>query len=190
MIEKAKNDFPKLNWIHGKAEEVRTDIKYSLVFSNAALQWIPNHEKAIPRLWEIVEHNGAFAAQIPKFEKMDINTALKEILEKEKWIKCKNVDTNIRVFYDLDYYYESLSKKSDDIELWETHYFHIMPSQQSIIDFIESTALRPYLNELNNEEKIEFKNELLIALKKYYKIQTDGKVLFPFKRIFILAYKN
>jgi trans-aconitate 2-methyltransferase len=190
MIAQAKNDFPKLNWVYGKAEEINNDKKYTVVFSNAALQWMPNHEKLIPKLWDIIENDGVFAAQIPAFEKMDISVAIKTVLEKEKWIKCKIVETNIQIYNGLDYYYELLCGKTNTIELWETHYYHIMSSWESIIDFIEATALRPYLNELKDEEKTKFKKEILEELKKYYKKQTNEKILFPFKRTFIIAYKN
>jgi trans-aconitate methyltransferase len=61
--------------------------KYSLVFSNAALQWMDDHEKLLPKLWEIMDDNRAFAAQIPKFEKMPVNIAINNVLEKNKWNK-------------------------------------------------------------------------------------------------------
>jgi trans-aconitate 2-methyltransferase len=75
--------------------------------------------------------------------------------------------------------------------LWETHYFHILPSLQGIVDFIQPTALKPYLEKLNTEnEKQELKNDILDECKNNYKIQSNGKVLFPFKRMFIIAYKT
>jgi trans-aconitate 2-methyltransferase len=66
-----------------------------------------------------------------------------------------------------------------------------MESIKGIIDFVHSTALRPYLAQLNTEnEKQEFENEILDECKKYYKTQANNKVLFPFKRMFIIAYKK
>jgi trans-aconitate 2-methyltransferase len=85
MIEKAKNDYPNQIWIHEKAENIIGDEKYSLVFSNASLQWMDNHEILIPKLWNIVDDHGAFAAQIPDFENMPINSAINDVLKKEKW---------------------------------------------------------------------------------------------------------
>jgi trans-aconitate 2-methyltransferase len=64
-------------------------------------------------------------------------------------------------------------------------------SLQSIIDFVHTTALKPYLELLPNEEKRkEFENEIREECKELYKTQSDGTVLFPFERMFFIAYKN
>jgi trans-aconitate 2-methyltransferase len=191
MIEKAKTEFPNQIWVYEKAENMDDNKKYSLVFSNAALQWIDNHETLIPKLWNLVDGEGAFAAQIPNFEKMPINTAINNVLEKTKWSnRIKNTIWN-KQYSGLDYYYELLNKYADEIILWETHYYHIMQSMQGIVDFVHPTALKPYLDQLNNEnEKQEFETEILEECKKYYKEQSNGKVLFPFQRMFIVAYKR
>jgi len=192
MIEKAKADFPNQTWIHEKAENIGDEKKYSLVFSNAALQWIDNHEILIPKLWNLVDDNGAFAAQIPNFKPMPVNTAINNVLTKDKWnygIK-DNVPWN-KQLYGLDYYYELLNKHSKKIVLWETHYCHIMSSIQGIIDFVHSTALKPYSEQLNDEnKKQEFETEVLEECKKYYKEQSDGNILFPFQRMFVIAYHH
>jgi trans-aconitate 2-methyltransferase len=44
MIEKARHDYPKQKWIVDNADNIDTNIKYDLIFSNATLQWIPHHE--------------------------------------------------------------------------------------------------------------------------------------------------
>ena len=36
-----------------------------LVFSNAVLQWIPDHERLVPRLFSPVRPGGALAVQVP-----------------------------------------------------------------------------------------------------------------------------
>jgi trans-aconitate 2-methyltransferase len=69
MIAKAKEDYPKQIWICDNAENITSDKKYTLVFSNATLQWMDNHELLIPKLRNAVENNGAFAAQIPSLRK-------------------------------------------------------------------------------------------------------------------------
>ncbi|MDR1871652.1 MAG: methyltransferase domain-containing protein [Deltaproteobacteria bacterium] len=192
MIEKARKDYPYQMWIHDNAENIHDDKKYSIVFSNASLQWMEDHKVLIPKLWKIVSDNGVFAAQIPKFETMPINSAIQNVLRKELWEKSiKNNFWANKTLRNLDYYYEIFSTFTEEIIVWETHYFHILPSMQGIIDFIHSTALKPYLEELKTDkEKQKFENDILKECRKYYKEQSDGKVLFPFKRMFMIAYKN
>lgn len=38
---------------------------FALVFSNAALQWVPEHESLFPRLWALVTPGGQLAVQLP-----------------------------------------------------------------------------------------------------------------------------
>jgi trans-aconitate 2-methyltransferase len=191
MIEKAKSDYPNQTWIHENAENIAGDKKYSLVFSNASLQWMDNHEILIPRLWGLVDDNGAFAAQIPNFENMPINLAIKGVLKKSKWNSIINNNNWNKQLHGIDYYYELFSKYTDEITLWETYYYHTMQSMRGIIEFVHSTALRPYLEQLRTEdENQEFENEILEECRKYYKEQSNQKVLFPFQRMFVIAYKK
>jgi len=191
MIEKAQSDYPNQNWIHGYAEKLNDDKKYSLVFSNAALQWINNHEILIPNLWKIVDENGAFAAQIPSFARMPINTVINNIIKKTQWNKKLIKRSWEEELNDLNSYYELLSKYTNKIFLWETHYFHIMQSMKGIVDFIDSTALKPYMEQLSTEkDRNIFEDEILDECYKYYKVQSNGNVLFPFIRMFMIAYKH
>jgi hypothetical protein len=44
MIEKALAEYPDMNWQVSDIVTFETTQKYDLVYSNAAIQWIPNHE--------------------------------------------------------------------------------------------------------------------------------------------------
>ncbi|MEO1613841.1 MAG: methyltransferase domain-containing protein, partial [Pseudomonadota bacterium] len=41
------------------------EVKPALIFSNAALQWLPNHGDLIPRLFASIAPGGALAVQMP-----------------------------------------------------------------------------------------------------------------------------
>jgi trans-aconitate 2-methyltransferase len=150
-----------------------------------------DHTTLIAKLWKIVDNNGVFAAQIPRFGAMPINIALNNILEQSRWSVFRKYNIRQQIKHDLNFYYEILSAFTDNIVLWETNYYHILPSTQSIIDFIRSTALKPYLDNLITEDtKKDFENDLLDECKKFYKEHSNGNVLFPFQRMFIIAYKK
>ena len=52
--------------------------------------------------------------------------------------------------------------------------------------------MKPYLDRLNEKEKekAQFGDEVLSEIKQYYPVQNNGKVLFPFKRLFMIGYKQ
>ena len=58
MIEKARKDYPDGKWMLGDASKLETGQSYDIVFSNATLQWIPDHDILIPRLFEIGARSG------------------------------------------------------------------------------------------------------------------------------------
>ena len=51
--------------------------------------------------------------------------------------------------------------------------------------------MKPYLDSLSKEsEQAEFEREVLCEIEKDYPLREDGKVLFPFKRLFMSGQNN
>ena len=67
MIEKARTECPSCDWIADDIERWTggADEPYDLVFSNAALQWVPDHPRLFPKLLQRVAAGGALAVQMP-----------------------------------------------------------------------------------------------------------------------------
>jgi trans-aconitate 2-methyltransferase len=74
--------------------------------------------------------------------------------------------------------------------MWETEYSHVMESAGAILEFIRGTGLRPYLEALGNDaDRQHYMRLLADAVAHDYPRQSDGKVLFPFRRLFFIAYR-
>jgi trans-aconitate 2-methyltransferase len=87
------------------------------------------------------------------------------------------------------FYYDLLSALTSKLDLWETEYIHVMSSPAAILEWIRGTALRPLLEALPSEgQRRRFEDLYLAGLTSAYPAQRDGRVLFPFRRLFILAY--
>lgn len=66
-----------------------------------------------------------------------------------------------------------------------------MASPDQILEMIRSTGLKPYLDAIQGDaSKAQFASVLLHNLPALYKRQGDGRVLFPFKRLFMTAGKS
>ena len=76
------------------------------------------------------------------------------------------------------------------MNVWTTDYYHVMDSHSDIIEFMSSTALRPYQQAFDKVTYDAFIEKVLEELKKSYPSLQNGKVLFPFKRLFIVATKK
>ena len=62
---------------------------------------------------------------------------------------------------------------------------HQMDNSDAVVEFVKSTALIPYLERLSELQEKEFLGQLKKRTAEYYKPCENGKVLFPFERIFV-----
>ena len=87
-------------------------------------------------------------------------------------------------------YFDVLSELSDDFTLWETNYIHRMPDMDSLIEWYKGTGLRPYLEQLNENEQGDFLRDVATELAKQYPKQKNGEILFRFPRLFFMVTKK
>jgi trans-aconitate 2-methyltransferase len=191
MLEKAKNTNKLINWILGDASGDLSQLgKFDVIFSNAAFQWIPDNEILINKLFNMLNPDGVLAVQVPYMERMQIRTVINKVVDRADWAAYF---ANLSIPYKMntpDFYYDILSSFGTEIYLWETRYFQIMNSHDDLLQWCKSTALRPYMDCLVDEgKKSEFEKDILLIIKNNYKTKRDDKVLFPFDRIFFIAYR-
>lgn len=190
MLRRARADYPELEWICRDAGQDLSDLgTFDVVFSNAAIQWIPDHKSLLKRLFGLVADSGVLAVQVPNVTYMPIGVAVRETAMEDRW-RGEFEGMNTGLWYeDLGFYYDALCLLSEDIQLWETHYNHIMPDHDSIIEWYKSTGMRPYLEKLDESQRGAFVEGVLARIRNEYTVQEDGRVLFPFRRLFFIAYK-
>jgi trans-aconitate 2-methyltransferase len=87
------------------------------------------------------------------------------------------------------FYYDLLQPQAARIDLWETEYLHVLENPAAILAWIRGSGLRPYLESLDSDiERRRFEELLLAGLEQAYPRRVDGRVLFPFRRLFFVAY--
>lgn len=87
-------------------------------------------------------------------------------------------------------YYDILTEAGCDVDIWRTTYYHIMDSHQAIIDWVSSTGLRPWLQDLSESEQRHYLARYHELLQEQYPLQENGKILLAFPRLFIVARRN
>ncbi len=191
MLESARKNVPECEFISLDAggELKEFEEKFDVVFSNACLQWIPNHARLIPNLFSMLKKDGVLAVQIPVQFEEPIHKIIAKTVNSGKW---RGKFTNTRIFYTLSdgEYFDILSELTDDFEMWRTVYFHRMAGAESIIEWYKSTGLKPYLEALSDAESEVFLGEIRAQLEKEYTKQKNGEVIFRFPRLFFTAVKK
>jgi trans-aconitate 2-methyltransferase len=119
-----------------------------------------------------------------------VHQAARRLSQTDEWREILAASESALTYHPETYYYQLLSKHSRQVELWHTTYYHIMESREQIIEWYSSTGLKAYLSLIPGDEgKQRFKREVLEASAESYPALEDGKIMFPFKRLFMLAYK-
>ena len=190
MIKKAKSDFSDIEWMKGDATTFDFKKEYDVVFSNAALQWMQDHETLIPRLYRIVKAGGALAVQVPADQDSPVRRSLLSVSSRDNWSGYTSGCDRLINYRTAEYYYDILAKVSSRFDLWESVYYHILDSPAAVIEWYKGTAMRPFLERLpDDENRKKFQEEVFAGCKDQYQVRRNGKVLYPFRRIFFVAYK-
>ncbi len=189
MLHIATGSPLRAEWVLEDIRKWTPPSRYDLVFSNAALQWIPDHEREIPRLFDWVAEGGALAFQISTHTDLWYDV-LQKFLKSTPWeAQFRDIEPDF-YSYDLAFYYDLLSARSRRVDLWETRYVHILPGPDAIVEWNRGTSLRPILNRLPDAKTQQaFVAEYSEEIARVYPRRPDGKVLFPFLRRFVIAYR-
>ena len=191
MIKRARGLYPDIDFITFDAQNDfgRLEKGFDVVFSNACIQWVPDHPKLLADMMSVLKKGGMLAVQIPDNFSEPIHRIIHELVCGEKWSgRIKNK----RSFYNMSQsgYFDLLSELTTEFSMWETVYYHRMPSHESILEWYKGTGLRPYLSSLSEPEARELENDVLIEVKKAYPKQKNGEIIFRFPRLFFLALKQ
>ena len=190
MLAAARKENPSIEFIKLDAEKELDSIKnrYNVVFSNACIQWIPNHRNLLKSLFSLLKNDGILAIQIPQQSKHPVHNIMKSLSKSEKWKNKLHVE---RMYNNLseNEYYDILSELTDNFRIWETTYFHSMPSYESIIEWYKGTGLRPYLEQLSVDDQKAYLGDVTQCLRDAYPIQKNGEIIFRFPRLFFIAQK-
>ena len=83
MVERAARQYPEIAFRVGDAASLTG--QYDLIFSNACLQWVPQHETLIPGLMERLTSGGVLAVQMPMNDDEPFYRIIREVIEDAKW---------------------------------------------------------------------------------------------------------
>jgi trans-aconitate 2-methyltransferase len=156
----------------------------AMIFSNAALHWVADHETLLPRLAGMLEPGGVLAVQIPHQNKAPSHRLWRSLVD-ELFPGRVDRDQGPKVMLPAEYH--RLLAPLGKVMLWETEYYQeLAPDAEGhpVRRFTEGTYARPILNKLNAEEQSRLIRTYESVIGKAYPKGPDGTVLFPFRRLF------
>lgn len=190
MIAAARRSYPDQEWLIERIENWYASEPPDIVFSNAALHWVKRHVALMERLFGQVAPGGALAFQIPSGAFSPVRASIHEIATDDAWAARMGEARAALTMEAPHVYYDALANQARMVDVWETEYHHVMESASAIVEWISSTGLRPFLDALeSDDDRQRFITRLTDRVTGAYALRRDGRVLFPFRRTFVIAYK-
>ena len=186
MLEKAKLNSPE-----GISFELRgiedVEGEWDLIFSNAAIQWLPDHHELIPNLVSHLRPGGQITVQMPAVHNNPTQDLIKDTGKEEPFREALKGWTRSFTVLTVREYAELLYKSgAEDITAFEKVYPHVLRDSDAILDWISATAVLPYLERLPADLHEGFLKALGEKLRAAY---PGSPVFFPFNRILFSARK-
>jgi trans-aconitate 2-methyltransferase len=188
MLAVARRRDARVDWVEGDAARFAPETPPDLIFTNAALQWVPDHSNLFPRLVAALTPGGVFACQMPMTFETSWHGALRAVADEPRWrLKLGEVRGTPPVAAPPDYH-GWLAPLCDSVDLWTTTYLHVLEGRDPVVEWMQGTGLRPYLDALSGpDERDNFLAEYRARLSRLFERRPDGTTLFPFPRLFMVA---
>ena len=195
MLERARQSDARHEWIQAEIADWSNSAhaEYDVVFSNAALHWVTDHAAVYPRLFARVAEGGALAIQVPANLDEPAHRIMRDLAASPQW-RDRFPKARVREWFvhDRSFYYDLLAPAgARSIGLWETTYIHVMPGAESIAEWYRATGMRPFLDALASDaDREQFMKDYTEAIRAEYRPRPDGRILFPFRRLFLVANRT
>lgn len=180
---------PNLRFVQADLNSWDPPQAVDLLVSNAALQWVPDHDRLIPQLAAHVSPGGVFAFQVPGNFGAPSHLLLNELRTEPRWLKRLGPPgrgPESLSSLDPHDYAALLAGLGFQVNAWETTYLHLLPGQDAVLDWARGTALRPVLSVLTPAEAAEFEADYGQRLRSAYPAGPVGTP-YPFRRVFVVA---
>jgi trans-aconitate 2-methyltransferase len=190
MLAKARSDYPDGRWIEGDIAAWAGNAsaeRFDLVFTNAALHWLPDHATLFPKLMGAVAPAGVFACQMPRNFAAASHRLLRETMKDARWRDQLAEYADWEPVAEPHAYYDWLRPHTSSIEIWETEYLQVLSGEDAVLEWVKGSALVPVREALAARDYADFTAQYGQKLREAYPRRADGDTLLPFRRLFMVA---
>jgi trans-aconitate 2-methyltransferase len=192
MLAQAASRGSRIGWVEADIAKWQASEPAALIFSNATLQWLDVHDTLLPRLMRQLVPGGVLAVQMPRNFDAPSHVLMRETAGEAPWRDRLAPLLRSDPVARPEVYYDRLRQLAGGgLDLWETEYLHVLEGEEGaespVLAWVRGTALRPLLAPLAAAEQTAFAARYDAKLKRAYARRPDGRTLFPFRRLFLVA---
>lgn len=188
MLARARQALPGASFIQADIGGWTPDARPDVIYANAALHWLPQHEHLFPRLLGLLAPGGVLAVQMPRMHDAPFRTLIPQVAAKGPWAAALAHVAPVAPILSPDAYWDMLRPKVTTLDMWETTYRHALDGEDAVMQWASGTSLRPFLDALQDETLRQgFREAYAEALRPFYPRRADGTTILPFHRLFLVA---
>lgn len=188
MLAKARREAQAISFEQADIAHWSPPAPADLLFSNATLHWLDDHAALLPRLISQISPGGVLAIQVPCNRDSPSHLLMEEVARAGPWhaalARLRPVYRSVEA---PDAYYRIVAPLTRQVDIWETSYLHVLEGDNPVVEWTRGTALRPYLDALDEPDRGAFLAAYAARIAAAYPRQADGRTLLPFRRLFIVA---
>jgi trans-aconitate 2-methyltransferase len=190
MLRQARERLPRCTFIESDLAIWMPEAGTDLLFANAVFQWVSDHPSVLVRLLTSLPEGGVLAVQMPDNTKEPALMLMEKIAESGPWAAALAQAKAAR--NDLpspEAYYDLLRPLCRHIDIWQTHYNHIIADHAGVVEWFKGSGLRPFLAPLDATMRMTFTAKYSEEIRLAYPARSDGRVMLKFPRLFIVAVR-
>jgi trans-aconitate 2-methyltransferase len=189
MLKETAQRPSRIEWIEQSVASWRPSEPASLIFSNAALHWLPNHRVLFEALVDALEPSGTLAVQMPRNFLAPSHTLIHDTVRAGPWRAALEHLIAPPPVESPQFYYSLLHERAKSLDIWETEYLHVLEGKDAVKEWTKGTWLKRFLDALHEPQRGEFEADYASRVAEAYPSLTTGQTLFPFRRMFIVLSK-
>jgi trans-aconitate 2-methyltransferase len=187
MLARAGAARSSITWQEQSIADFAPGAPATLIFSNAALNWLGDHGTLLPGFVRHLAPGGILAVQMPRNSGTPSQHAMADAARAGPWASRLAALCGSEPVAEPAFYYRALRPYVAEIEIWQTEYVHVLEGDNPVVEWMIGTALRPFLAALDEGQRAPFLADYSDRVRAAYPPQPDGRTLFSMRRLFILA---
>jgi len=160
-----------------------------LVFSNAALHWLDDHESLLGGWLDAMPSGAVLAFQVPDNFAQPSHEVMRAVAGDPRWRDRLADVAGRRPVARPERYREWLGAHATRAEVWHTIYEQVLSGPDPVFEWLKGAGMRPYLALLDDAEQGAFETLCREKLADAYPAGSDGTTVFPFRRLFAIAVR-
>jgi len=193
MLAAAATEAEGIAWEHADIRHWVPKAGADLIFASAVLHFLDDHETLLPRLLGYLRPGGYLALHMPNWCGTPWYALMREVLATAGpggtvlGSPVLRSELGRNPVQSATFYYQLLADRTAYLDIWETDYLQIVEGDDAVYDWIKASGLRAVTDHLEAGECTSFLAQYVPRLRKLYPNGADGRTLFPFRRLFIVA---